>query len=220
MEFQDQESCGHTSPEACHSPWLLGLERRFWRTWKMVITCGCARQQMKKELLLWTSHSLVHFAVYFCLMFLAASRLPRAALDSFMHGRSLSGARGLTPPWAQVHIHTHPFNGPLSGTTWASWYQKSKTISGFYWSKRQWVAVASAGPYASLHLTADRQPRQHPTTQTLAITQAITHSAMWLLLLGSSSVCMFVADCDLAFVVCYFTNQLLECWFCRFCSEV
>jgi len=26
------------------------------------------------------------------------------------------------------------------------------------------VAVASAGPYASLHLAPDRQPRQHPTT--------------------------------------------------------
>jgi len=37
--------------------------------------------------------------------------------------------------------------------------------SGFYWSKRQWVAVASAGPYASLHLAPDRQPCQHPTTQ-------------------------------------------------------
>jgi len=34
--------------------------------------------------------------------------------------------------------------------------------SGFYWSKWQWVAVASAGPYASLHLVPDRQPRQHP----------------------------------------------------------
>ena len=28
--------------------------------------------------------------------------------------------------------------------------------SGFYWIKRQWVAVASAGPYASLHLAPDR----------------------------------------------------------------
>ena len=28
--------------------------------------------------------------------------------------------------------------------------------SGFYWSKRQWVAVASAGLYASLHLAPDR----------------------------------------------------------------
>jgi len=27
------------------------------------------------------------------------------------------------------------------------------------------VAVASAGPYASLHCAPDRQPRQHPTTQ-------------------------------------------------------
>ena len=29
---------------------------------------------------------------------------------------------------------------------------------------RQWVAVASAGPYASLHLAPDRQLHQHPTT--------------------------------------------------------
>jgi len=27
------------------------------------------------------------------------------------------------------------------------------------------VAVASAGPYANLHLDPDTQPRQHPTTQ-------------------------------------------------------
>ena len=27
------------------------------------------------------------------------------------------------------------------------------------------MAVASAGPYANLHLAPDRQPRQHPTTQ-------------------------------------------------------
>ena len=34
-----------------------------------------------------------------------------------------------------------------------------------YWSKRQWVAVASAGPYASLHLAPARQPHKHPTAQ-------------------------------------------------------
>jgi len=33
-------------------------------------------------------------------------------------------------------------------------YEK-KNQSGFYWKKRQWVAVASAGPYASLHLAPD-----------------------------------------------------------------
>ena len=53
-------------------------------------------------------------------------------------------------------IHTHPFNGPLSGTTQVSRYQKG--LSGFYWSRRQWVAVASAGPYASLHLAPDSTP--------------------------------------------------------------
>jgi len=24
------------------------------------------------------------------------------------------------------NTHTHPFNGPLSGTTWVSWYQRGK----------------------------------------------------------------------------------------------
>ena len=32
-------------------------------------------------------------------------------------------------------IHTHPFNGPLSGTTQVSRYQTGKTQSAFYWSK-------------------------------------------------------------------------------------
>jgi len=30
--------------------------------------------------------------------------------------------------WHAYYIHTQPFNGPLSGTTWVSWYQKVKTI--------------------------------------------------------------------------------------------
>jgi len=66
-----------------------------------------------------------------------------------------------------ICTHTHPFNGPLSGTTHVSRYQKGKNQSGFYWSKRQWVAVASAGPHASLHLAPDRKPCQHPATQFL-----------------------------------------------------
>jgi len=51
--------------------------------------------------------------------------------------------------------HTHPFNGPLSGTTQVSRYQKGKTNLDFT-EARQWAAVASAGPYASLHLAPDR----------------------------------------------------------------
>jgi len=57
----------------------------------------------------------------------------------------------------------------LSGTTWVSWYQKGKTRKVkpicIYWSKRYWVAVASAGQYANLHLTSDRKPCQNSTTQ-------------------------------------------------------
>jgi len=37
--------------------------------------------------------------------------------------------------------------------------------SGLYWSKRQWVTTASAGPYASLRLTPDWQPCQNATIQ-------------------------------------------------------
>ena len=55
-----------------------------------------------------------------------------------------------------IHTYIHPFNGPLSGTIRVSRYQKGNLQSAFYWSKRQWVAVASAGPYASLHLAPDR----------------------------------------------------------------
>jgi len=34
--------------------------------------------------------------------------------------------------------------------------------SGFHWSKRQWVAMASAGPYASLHLIPDNRASTAP----------------------------------------------------------
>jgi len=53
-----------------------------------------------------------------------------------------------------INTYTHPFYGlwTLSGITRVSRYQNQ---SGFYWSKRQWVAVAAAGPYANLHLAPD-----------------------------------------------------------------
>jgi len=43
-----------------------------------------------------------------------------------------------------------------------SQYHKGKTNLDFTETR---VAVASAGPYASLHLAPDRKPRQHLTTQ-------------------------------------------------------
>ena len=34
-------------------------------------------------------------------------------------------------PLRDTHTHTHPFNGPFSGTTRVSWYQKGKTNLDF-----------------------------------------------------------------------------------------
>ena len=44
-----------------------------------------------------------------------------------------------------LKLHTHPFNGPLFGTTWV----RGKTNLNFTEAKRLWVAVASSGPYAT-----------------------------------------------------------------------
>ena len=54
-----------------------------------------------------------------------------------------------------THTHTHSFNGPLSGTTQVSRYQKGKTNLDFT-EARQWVAVASAEPYTNLHIAPDK----------------------------------------------------------------
>ena len=76
----------------------------------------------------------------------------------------------LSPYLTVNYTHTHPFKGPFSGTNLVSRYQKGKTNLDFTdprYSEWQWhhlgfwaicksVAVASAGPYASLHLALDR----------------------------------------------------------------
>ena len=66
---------------------------------------------------------------------------------------------------ADTHAHTHTHRDHfttlwiLSGITRVSQYQNQ---SGFYWSKRHWVAVASAGPYANrprwITMLAPHQP--------------------------------------------------------------
>ena len=45
-------------------------------------------------------------------------------------------------------LHAHPTNDPFPGLPRWAGTRKVKNQSAFYWSKRQWVAVASAGPYA------------------------------------------------------------------------
>ena len=60
------------------------------------------------------------------------------------------------PKTTNTHTHTHTHLTALCPGLpgWAG--TRKVNQSGFYWSKRQWVAVASAGPYASLHLAPDR----------------------------------------------------------------
>ena len=59
---------------------------------------------------------------------LAHTSLPRTAsrsVHSFLHGSRSSTTQ------RNKHTHTHPFNGPLSGTTRVSRYQKGKTNLDF-----------------------------------------------------------------------------------------
>jgi len=80
---------------------------------------------------------------------------------------------------AHTHTHNH-FTAlwTLSGTTWVSQYQKDETMKvkpvWIYWSKRQWVAVASTGPYANLHLP---QTDNHTSTPPLSFYRAMHYSA-------------------------------------------
>jgi len=64
----------------------------------------------------------------------------------------------------------------LSGTTKVSQTRKGipKPI-WISWSKRHWVAVVSARPYANLHLAPDRQPHQHPTTHNQTLDKMYIH---------------------------------------------
>jgi len=55
-----------------------------------------------------------------------------------------------------LHTHTHPFNGPFSMTTRASRYQKGKTNLDFTEARDSEWQWHQLGPYASLHLAADR----------------------------------------------------------------
>ena len=69
--------------------------------------------------------------------------------------------------YLNCHTHTHSRLMALCPGL-PRWVGTRKVkSSGFYWSKRQWVAVESAGPYARLHLAPDRYPCQHHTAQFL-----------------------------------------------------
>ena len=76
---------------------------------------------------------------------------PRRCWRHRRHLRALETACSCwlaTPPGiTRIHTHTHA--------------RLTALFPGL--PKRQWVAVASAGPYASLYLAPDRQSHQYPT---------------------------------------------------------
>jgi len=70
----------------------------------------------------------------------------------------------------QTHTHTHPFNGPLSGTTRVSWYQKGKTNLDFTEardSEWQW------NPLGHMQVCTSLQTDNHASTPPLIFTGRI-----------------------------------------------
>jgi len=68
-----------------------------------------------------------------------------------------------------ARTHTHPFNGPLSGTTWVNWYQKGTTNLDFTQardSEWQWHQLGHMQVCTSL------QTDNHDSTQPLIFLQA------------------------------------------------
>ena len=68
-----------------------------------------------------------------------------------------------------IHTHTHPFNGPLSGTTRVSRYQKGKTnldFTGARDSEWQW------NPLGHMQLCTSLRTDNHASTSPLSFLQA------------------------------------------------
>ena len=69
-------------------------------------------------------------------------------------------SRQITTPTPHCSVFYRPDALPAAQPTASKHWRQDEPVperqnqSGFYWSKRQWVAVASAGPYASLHLSS------------------------------------------------------------------
>ena len=71
--------------------------------------------------------------------------------------------------FVKIHAHTHPFNGPFSGTTWVSRYQKGKTNLDFTEardSEWQWHQLGYMQVCTSL------QTDNHASTPPLSFLQA------------------------------------------------
>jgi len=91
---------------------------------------------------------------------MSSSDLLTNKAESINHGKSSMTrpppSSTFRPHKSHTHTHTHERLTALclGLPGWASTRRQNQ--SGFKWSKRQWVAVASDGPYANLHLAPDR----------------------------------------------------------------
>jgi len=103
------------------------------------------------------------------------------------------------------HTHAHPFNGPLSGTTWVSRYQKGKTNLDFTEardSEWQWnlldhmqictsLQTTTPVPHRSVFLQAGC-PSCRPTNSIKALKAIVpsgTPTVRWLCMIVSVHVC-------------------------------
>jgi len=95
----------------------------------------------------WQSHQVGHMQV--CILL---------HTDNHVSGQFFTGRMPFLPPNQQrqstegkayqlkiiSHTHTHPFNGPLSRTTWVGWYQKGKTNLDFTEARdSEWLKIIS-----------------------------------------------------------------------------
>jgi len=92
----------------------------------------------------------------------------------------------LYPAANVISTKKRPSNGIFSRTTWVSLHQKGETNLDFDEVRDDGMAVASVGAYANhLHLTPDREPRQHLITQFFA---------QWMLFLMPNQQCQNTED--------------------------
>ena len=94
----------------------------------------------------------LHHSVYSNRPHLCFARDAASKVD-WSTGRVLKAVKYST---SSTNTHTHTRVTALCPGLpgWAG--ARKENQSGFYWSKRQWVVVASAGPYASAHLAPVR----------------------------------------------------------------
>jgi len=97
-----------------------------------------------------------------------------------------------------THTHTHPFNGPFSGSTQVSWYQKGKTNLDFTEardSEWQWHQLGHIQVCISL------QTNSHASTPPLTFLQAGCPSCH-----PTNSVKILTKICYLSFKLGFFLN--------------